>query len=786
MSNKPTYEELENRVKELELVAATLKKTKEELLESEQCFRTMIEKSPSAIELYEPNGKLLIVNEEWESFWNLKRSDVADFNILDDKECERTGLTAAFKKALRGIVCRIPPAKYDPKESGMSGGSIRWIDSKMYPIHYQNGKINKIVLVMEDITELKQSEEELRKHQVNLEDLIKERTVELEKEITERKQVEKKMKRSETFLNKTGQISKVGGWEVEAATMKVFWTKEIYNIMEVLSDYDPSSLGEESIVFFSADDQLWLNNAIQRSFEHGEPYYNKEFQITTAKGNKKWVCANCEPITAGGRVVTLSGTFQDITERKKIEFQLKESEGKFRAIVENSKGIVYIIDKDGYFVLSEGAALSGLGLKPGQMVGMDAFEVYKEYPEIIKGIKQALKGETVHDPQLVVQGVRDQRHYDIFYTPNYMDGEVIGIIGEAIDITERNQVQEELKKTKAILQAALDNSPVAIAIANAPDGKLIYVNNAGLSIRADTEEELVKDVGIGEYASSWRILHFDGTEYQTNEVPLARAIKYGEPCTDEFIIRRNDGEDRIVLANAAPIFDYKGNVSQGIVAFHDITERKQAEEQIKSNLKEKETLLQEIHHRVKNNLTVVASLLKLQANGMEDERLKAALSDSQSREQAMSAIHETLYQSENLSAIDMNIYLSKLGNDVARNYSIGSKVNLIIESESVLIGAKQASPVGLIVNELVTNSLKYAFSNNEDGEIKINLQRREDQVELECIDNGIGMPDRFDWKNSSSLGLKLVRTLVENQLDGSINKESNNGTKFTIKFNIET
>ncbi|MBT4090996.1 MAG: sensor histidine kinase [Deltaproteobacteria bacterium] len=216
----------------------------------------------------------------------------------------------------------------------------------------------------------------------------------------------------------------------------------------------------------------------------------------------------------------------------------------------------------------------------------------------------------------------------------------------------------------------------------------------------------------------------------------------------------------------------------------DITEKKKNEELIKASLKEKETLLQEIHHRVKNNLTVVASLLNLQANSMEDESLKAALSDSQSRVQAMSAIHETLYQSENLSAIDMNIYLSKLGHDVARNYRIGSQVNLKVEAENISIGAKQASPIGLIINELITNSFKYAFPVTEDGEIKINLQKTEDQIELEYADNGIGMPEGLDWKNSDTLGLKLVRTLVENQLNGSINLESDNGTRFIIKFNI--
>jgi two-component sensor histidine kinase len=218
----------------------------------------------------------------------------------------------------------------------------------------------------------------------------------------------------------------------------------------------------------------------------------------------------------------------------------------------------------------------------------------------------------------------------------------------------------------------------------------------------------------------------------------------------------------------------------------DISDRKTYQIELEQSLIEKETLLYEIHHRVKNNLTVVSSLLKLQANSMEDERLTAALMDSQNRVQSMSAIHETLYQSDNLSAVDMKTYLSNLAGSVAQNYSIGSKVNLLIKAENILIGAKQASPVGLIINELITNSLKYAFPNNLEGKIKISLRKAENQFELKYADDGTGIPKDFDWKRSSTLGLKLVRTLVENQLDGSIDLDKTIGTKFTIKFNIKT
>jgi two-component sensor histidine kinase len=143
---------------------------------------------------------------------------------------------------------------------------------------------------------------------------------------------------------------------------------------------------------------------------------------------------------------------------------------------------------------------------------------------------------------------------------------------------------------------------------------------------------------------------------------------------------------------------------------------------------------------------------------MNDETLKIALMDSQNRVQSMSAIHETLYQSENLSSIDMNIYLSKLSRAVAQNYTIGSKTSLKIEAENILIGAKHASTIGLIINEMITNSFKYAFPDKQKGKIRINLQKTENQIELVYSDDGIGIPPNFDWRNTKKYGIESCKT----------------------------
>ena len=218
-----------------------------------------------------------------------------------------------------------------------------------------------------------------------------------------------------------------------------------------------------------------------------------------------------------------------------------------------------------------------------------------------------------------------------------------------------------------------------------------------------------------------------------------------------------------------------------------ITERKKAEEQVKQSLKEKETLLQEIHHRVKNNMQVIISLLKLQSDNVKDKQVTDALMYSQMRIQAMASVHETLYSTESLSDIEFKTYASKLARTIFQTYGVSSsQVELKIEAEEIKFGIDQATPLGLLINELVSNSLKHAFPENRSGEITIRLKKTdEDEIELVVSDNGIGLPEDFDLRNTDTLGFKLVRILAEGQLDGNIDLDRNSGSHFTIRFKLE-
>ncbi len=198
----------------------------------------------------------------------------------------------------------------------------------------------------------------------------------------------------------------------------------------------------------------------------------------------------------------------------------------------------------------------------------------------------------------------------------------------------------------------------------------------------------------------------------------------------------------------------------------EILERNRLEAQLMASLDEKKLLLQEIHHRVKNNLMVVSSLLSLQADTIEDGPAKAAFKESQNRVQSMARIHEQFYKSRNLAQIDMNNYINSLSSSLRQSYG-AYRVALRVEVANVSLGIDAAIPCGLIINELVSNAFKYAFPNGSTGEVWITLKPNSDQsLHLVVSDNGVGLPPHFNLEDSHTLGLELVKLLTY-QLDGS-------------------
>lgn len=230
-------------------------------------------------------------------------------------------------------------------------------------------------------------------------------------------------------------------------------------------------------------------------------------------------------------------------------------------------------------------------------------------------------------------------------------------------------------------------------------------------------------------------------------------------------------------------FSFFETMNEILISIIDINELKTADMQIETSLKEKELLLREIHHRVKNNLQVISALLRMQAREFNDPNLLKKYKETDNRILTISLIHERLYRSKNLSKIDIKSYIQSLVTDLRYSSTFSSKnLNLILDINDCDLNIETAMPIGLIINELVSNCLQHAFSNISSPEIKISLKKiNNDKLELKVCDNGIGLPSDFDLENINSLGLKLVQELVI-QIDGEINFKINNGVCFSIIF----
>jgi two-component sensor histidine kinase/DNA-binding response OmpR family regulator len=235
---------------------------------------------------------------------------------------------------------------------------------------------------------------------------------------------------------------------------------------------------------------------------------------------------------------------------------------------------------------------------------------------------------------------------------------------------------------------------------------------------------------------------------------------------------------------ASPIFERDGEFKGSIHIFKNITQRKLYEEKIKASLQEKILLLREIHHRVKNNMEIISSLIELQIEDSSDEKLIDMYNEMKNRIKSMSLIHKMLYQSDNLSEVNFNDYTRNLVSDLINSYCIDPSMIVVnINIDDILINLDTAMPCCLIINELVTNSLKHAFTETKSGILEISMSSvGEKMYELVVRDNGKGIPEGFDINQSSSLGLKLIRTLAEYQLGGKIEINTKVGTEFKLRF----
>ncbi|MCC4771435.1 PAS domain-containing protein [Methanosarcina sp. DH2] len=366
------------------------------------------------------------------------------------------------------------------------------------------------------------------------------------------------------------------------------------------------------------------------------------------------------------------------------------------------------------------------------------------------------------------------------------------------EVSTRKQVEKDLQNSVYFLETFLDAIPSPVFYRNL-EGIYQGCNEMFARQVLGLPKEKIIGHSMYEFKGQYSKETLNKSVYYDNIL-----LKEGKSLPHELKIKcAIDGELRDFLAHKAIYSDVSGEIIGIVGVMLDITERKKAEQAL---LKTEEIRKKEIHHRIKNNLQVISSLLSLQAEHFSDKKVKESFHDSQNRVISMSLIHEELYktgQNGDVETFDFKAYIQKLANELFRSYMIGNEgIHLKLDMESAFLGMDTGIPLGIIINELVSNSLKHAFPAGRGGEIQIKLHRtgiisqnqdnnrhpescEVSEFLLTVSDNGIGLPEYIDFRRTSSLGLQLVNILVD-QIDGSIELKGGKGTEFRINFMEET
>lgn len=543
-------------------------------------------------------------------------------------------------------------------------------------------------------------------------------------------------------------------------------------------------IGRNVFDFISSDYRKIAAESLDGVFETGRPGFCESMAVGP-HGRLSWYENSLGPIIIDGKVTAVTIIASDVTRRKEIEEELRRQ----NIDMKRAQGISQVGSWEwdvctNSFRWSE-EMFRILDFDPERFTAThEDWNKVNYHPDDLEIIKEATENYRYRQTPVRTEYRIIRRDGSIRWlvgegeTERDESGTIIRLYGTVQDITERKQQDTALRESEEKFRKAFDNANIGMVLVS-PDGAYLRVNRSFCQMlgytRSELEELSFRDVTLprdiqmsddlfegiraGEISSTTNIektyLHKDGSEVRAHVVSS--------------LIRDDDGQARYFITH-----------------IQDITERKQIENRIRSALDEKEVLLREIHHRVKNNMQVICSLLQLQANVTDNEAFQDALADSQNRVMAMAAVHEILFSSENVALIELEHLVSRLVSNISQAFR-GYKGHIDFHTDviNVPIQIEQAVPLALVINELVTNSLKHAFPEGRPGKICVSANINPDKyLEIGVWDDGVGMPGSVDLKKPATLGLRLIRTIVMDQLDGDVQAVMGDGTKYTIVFRL--
>jgi PAS domain S-box-containing protein len=735
-----------------------------ELRQSRENYKSLVDYSPDGVFIH-IDGKVVFANpsalklaeiSDVESAWSYT---LFDFLLPEYHEQVVERIKMASAGTSQGFI--------EVKIKALTG-EIKEVETKPILIKF-NGR-NAILTVVHDISTQKQ----LLKEQARAQ--IAEETNELlEQEITERKVAQLKLQESQKYTrllinssldmicasDRNGYIT-----EFNAAAQRTFG----YDMEEIIGKH-------VSVLYADPEQRIKINE--QELYTKG--VFAGEV-LNVKRSGEKFVAYLSASVLKNeqGQVVGAMGVSRDISELKKAEQELRESEEKYRAIYEQAFIGIAKVSTNTVFEEVNEQLCNILGYSREELTG-------KSYQDIVAPDSQYLD----YGGQLF-SGSIDRANFERKYlhkngsivsanvtvsVVKNIDGEVTHFIAVFQDVTESVKANEAMLAQSAKFNAIIESSSHVIWTVD----KDICLTTFNENYARQQKKRYGIDARVG-------FCMVKGDAVSTQEYNNFWIKKYesafaGYPQHFETQFFEKDGTETWREVYLNPIFDKEGLVHEVSGIGHDITEKKISEEKIRQQLQEKEVLLKEVHHRVKNNLQVISSILNLQSSYVKDEGTLNILKESQNRIKSMAFIHESLYQTKDFSSINFTEYVINLSQNLIHSYSnFDHEIKLNLDIQNVFLNLDLAIPCGLIINEIVSNALKYAFVDNSmGGEISISMKIVGEELVLRIGDNGKGLPKHIDYRNTESLGLQLVVTLTD-QLSGSIDLDLEKGTNYTIVF----
>ena len=527
-------------------------------------------------------------------------------------------------------------------------------------------------------------------------------------------------------------------------------------------------------------------------YEHVEQQINsKGFfigKITNKKKNGKLFITHLSAshITDdNGNIIGLMGISRDIKEVKKIENEIVNSEKKYRELFENFSDAVIIVDENNITIDINEAGKKLFEVENNVAYNFYSFVSDKDKNIVVEKAKELRKEGMVRNFEIeIIAAKGTKKNIEISSSAFYENGIFKGSRDVIRDISEKKKRENLLIQQSSTIQSIFENTSNVIIWTLDTKFNISSLNSEFIRIFKDRLDESIQvgDNFLNKISDNLKPYKPELINDMQSAYNIAQS---GVSQNFESVIYGLNGKQIIYETFLSPIkIKGKNKFDLACLAI-DLTHRKEIELKLRKLLNEKEVLLKEVHHRVKNNLQVISSILNLQSSYVKNKKILDILRESQNRIKAMSFIHESLYRSDDFSFVNFSSYINSLSSNLVQTYIIKHvNINLELDLGNVNLSLDQAIPCGLIINELVSNSIKYAFPFNRNGKIRIELIKQGNKINLKVSDNGVGLPDNLDVENTDTLGLQLVYILIS-QLDGDIKVINKKGTTFLFNFTIQ-